>query len=197
MSVRRRCIRPIVVLASSAVVVGCGFPDQDRARPVSPDELPAGLRPGSVPESVVTTESERATVWLVEGDTLVASRHEVEAPATVESVTAELLVGPSESEQARGLRSALPDPTVVVGADLSRGVATVALTSTFGEISPHDQLLAVGQFVLTLTDLRGVGSVRFTLDEAPVAVPIPTGETSEEPVVREQFLELSRPPDGS
>jgi spore germination protein GerM len=48
----------------------------------------------------------------------------------------------------------------------------------------------VGQFVLTLTDLRGVGSVQFTVDGAPAAVPTPTGESSDEPIFREQFLEL-------
>jgi spore germination protein GerM len=191
--------RPLVLalLASSAVMAGCGFPDQDRARPVAADELPAGLRPDSIPDATVPVDSERATVWLVDNDTLVPVRHQVAAPATVESVSAELLAGPSEAEQERGLRSALPDPTVVVGAQLSRGMATVALTPTFVEISPHDQLLAVGQFVMTLTGLPGVGSVQFTLDEVPVAVPIPSGETSEQPVFREQFLELTRPADVS
>jgi spore germination protein GerM len=139
----------------------------------------------------VQIDTERATVWLVDGETLVPSQHEVAAPPSVESVTAELLAGPTDAEAERGLRSALPDPTVVVGTDLSRGVATVELTSTFSEISPQDQLLAVAQFVLTLTDLRGVGSVRFTLGDSPVAVPTPSGESSEEPVFREQFLELA------
>ena len=193
----RRRAWTVVALVTNTWVLGCGFPDQDRARPVSEEELPAGLRPGSVPDSNLPADSERATVWLVDGDTLAATRHDVAAPATVETVTAELLAGPSEADQARGLRSALPDPTVVVGTNLSRGVATVALTPTFVEISPHDQLLAVGQFVMTLTDLRGVGSVQFTLDEAPVAVPTPAGETSEEPVFRDQFVELSRPPAAS
>jgi len=53
-------------------------------------------------------------------------------------------------------------------------------------------LLAVGQFVLTLTDLRGVGSVQFTVDGVPAAVPTPTGESTEQPAFREQFLELTQ-----
>jgi len=192
-----RRLSVIASLSISAFVFGCGFPDQHQARPVADDELPAGLRPGSIPDATVPVDSERVSVWLVDGDTLVPARHQVASPATVETVSAELLAGPSEAEQERGLRSALPDPTVVVGAELSRGMATVALTPTFVEISPHDQLLAVGQFVMTLTDLPGVGSVQFTLDDVPVAVPIPTGETSEQPVFREQFVELTHPPDAS
>lgn len=193
----RQRLAVIALLVSGVAVFGCGFPDQDRARPLSADELPAGLQPGSIPDASVPADSERATVWLIDGDTLVPVRHQVAAPATVETVSNELLAGPNDAEQARGLRSALPDPTVVVGAQLSRGMATVALAPTFVEISPHDQLLAVGQFVMTLTDLPGVGSVQFTLDEIPVAVPIPNGETSEQPVFREQFVELTRAPDAS
>jgi hypothetical protein len=44
---------------------------------------------------------------------------------------------------------------------------------------------------LTLTDVRGVGGVQFLVDGTPVAVPIPTGETSDQPVFREQFLTLA------
>ena len=190
MSILLRCSR-FVGLAGLTYLVACGFPDQDRARSLSNEDLPVGLRPDSVPASSVPIETERATLWLVDGEALVARRHDVAAPASVESVTAELLEGPDESEQARGLRSALPDPAVVVASDLSRGIATVDLTESFQEISPHDQWLAGGQFVLTLTDLRGVGSVQFTLEGAPVAVPTPTGESSEEPVVRDQYLELT------
>jgi spore germination protein GerM len=145
----------------------------------------------------VPIETERATLWLVAGETLVASRQDVAAPATVGSVTSELLAGPDEAERERGLRSALPDPTVVVGTELARGMATVELTPSFSEISPQDQLLAVGQLVLTLTDLRGIGSVQFTLDDVPVAVPTPTGESTEQPVFRDQFLELTHEPETS
>jgi spore germination protein GerM len=190
----RRHITPLLV--STVLVVwasGCGFPAQDEARPISDDELPVGLRPGATQHSTAPLAMEPATIWLVDGDALDDVRHDVAAPASIESVKTELLTGPNEAEQARGLRSALPDPNVVSDISLSRGVAAVDLTSSFAEISPEDQLLAVGQFVLTLTDLRGVGSVQFTVDGAPAAVPTPTGESTEEPAFREQFLELTEP----
>jgi spore germination protein GerM len=122
---------------------------------------------------------------------LVSVRHGVEAPASVMSITDALLAGPTESEQRRGLRSALPDPAVAVGATSSRGIATVELNESFAEISPEDQLLGVGQFVLTLTDAPGVGGVGFEIAGQPVAVPLPTGESTDEPVYREQYLDLA------
>jgi spore germination protein GerM len=194
MKQRRAIISFVSTVVVSAVLVGaagCGFPVQDEARSLPEDELPVGLQPGATPPSTASVDTEPATIWLVDGDALDAVRHDVAAPASIESVTTQLLIGPSEAEQGRGLRSALPDPDVVSDASLSRGIATVDLTSSFAEISPEDQLLAVGQFVLTLTDLRGVGSVQFTVDGVPAAVPTPTGESTEQAVFREQFLELT------
>jgi spore germination protein GerM len=172
-------------------VAGCGFPTQDAAQPLADDELPVGLRPDATSPSTAV-ETEPAALWFVDGDSLHAVRHDVAAPASIESVTTELLIGPNDAEQASGLRSALPDPDVVSDTNLSRGVATVELTSSITELSPEDQLLAVGQFVLTLTDLPGVGSVQFTVDGAPAAVPTPTGESTEQPAFRDQFLELTQ-----
>lgn len=188
----RRVIASFVGTVLLACAGGCGFPAQDEARSLPDDELPVGLQPGATPPSTAPVDTEPATIWLVDGDALSAVRHALAAPASIESVTTELLKGPSEAEQTRGLRSALPDPNVVSDSSLSRGVATVDLTSSFAEISPEDQLLAVGQFVLTLTDLRGVGSVQFTVDGVPAAVPTPTGESTEQPAFREQFLELTQ-----
>jgi spore germination protein GerM len=188
----RRVIAAFVGTVLLLCAGGCGFPAQDEARSLPDDELPVGLQPGATPPSTTPVDTEPATIWLVDGDALGAVRHALAAPASIESVTAELLKGPSEAEQARGLRSALPDPNVVSDSSLSRGVVTVDLTSSFAEISPEDQLLAVGQFVLTLTDLRGVGSVQFTVDGVPAAVPTPTGESTEQPAFREQFLELTQ-----
>jgi spore germination protein GerM len=130
-------------------------------------------------------------VWFVDGERLVPVRHQVEAPLAVESITTDLLAGPTSDETERGLRSALPDPAVVLGASASRGLATVELADAFAELSPEDQLLAVGQFVLTLTDVPGVGSVQFELAGEPIAVPLPTGESADPPAFREQFMELA------
>jgi spore germination protein GerM len=180
------CLLATLLLAGS----GCGFPSQDGAEPLAEDELPVGLRPSATPEPAHSEGAVQATIWLVDGDRLVSVRHEVPSPASAETITEALLDGPTSSEQQRGIRSALPDPAVAVGATSSRGVATVELNESFTEIAPEDQLLAVGQFVLTLTDAPGVGTVTFQIDGEPAAVPLPTGESSDGPVFREQYLDL-------
>jgi spore germination protein GerM len=186
-----RTARIVLVVAALLAPAACGFPAQSDAAPIPGEELPVGLRPGATSATAVPANSERVTIWLVDGERLVPVRHDVQAPAGVASVTNALLAGPTEVDQRRGLRSALPDPAVAVGAESSRGLATVELNESFAEISPEDQLLAVGQFVLTLTETPGVGSVGFKIAGEPVAVPLPTGESTDSPVFREQYIDLT------
>jgi spore germination protein GerM len=79
---------------------------------------------------------------------------------------------------------------VLVGAESAGGTATVQLSSGFLEIPPGDQVLALGQVVLTLTDLRGVGRVRFEINGEAVATPLPDGTSTAAPVARDDFSEV-------
>ncbi|MEX0847413.1 MAG: GerMN domain-containing protein [Ilumatobacteraceae bacterium] len=130
-------------------------------------------------------------IWLVRDDELVTTRHLIEAPATAQAALTELLAGPTSAEQERSLRSAIPDASVVIDVELLRGVATVDLSPSFSDIPAQDQVFAVGQIVLTMTDLRGVGRVRFVVDDAQIAVPLPSGDTSEDTVSREDYLAMA------
>ena len=178
--------RPLrsILLGGLLLLAACGFPQDSRATPIPEGELPVGLRSDPT-ATTVPASTEPATIWFVSDNRLVRVRHDVESPASVTTVTNELLIGPSAAEQDRGLRSGIPDPTVVVGAELIRGIAQVQLAPSFAEISPEDQILAVGQLVLTLTNLPGIGGVQFSLEGAPVAVPLPSGESSDQAVFRD------------
>ncbi len=112
-------------------------------------------------------------------------------PVTASEVVASLGEGPTAAEIDRGLRSAIPDATMVVSAEVAGGTATVELAADFSEIPPGDQVLALGQLVLTLTDLRGVGRVRFQVAGAPVATPLPDGTSTDDSVSREDFRSLT------
>jgi spore germination protein GerM len=154
-------------------------------------ELPAGLRPIDTPPDGTSQEQQLIDVWFVRDASLASTTHRVAAPVEPADAVDEVLAGPSESEQDNSLRSAIPDPEAVVGVTVVGGVATVELTNAFAEIPANDQVLAVGQLVLTLTDLRGVGRVRFVVDDVHVAVPLPTGETADESVSRDDYLVLT------
>lgn len=65
------------------------------------------------------------------------------------------------------------------------------LAANFLEIAPGDQVLALGQIVLTLTGLPGVGRVRFEIDGESVATPLPDGTSTEDSVSREDYRSLA------
>lgn len=175
------------------MATSCGFPTQREAHAVPDENVPDALRTTDTDDPSPNVATEPAAIWFVRDTVLDQVQHRVAAPATADTVVAELLLGPTEGEQGRSFRSAIPDATVVVSASTAGGLATVELAPEFAEIPVADQVLAVGQLVLTLTDLRGVGRVRFQVDDAVVAVPLPTGEASDQTVSRDDYVELIAP----
>lgn len=173
-------------LVALGLLVGCGFPEQGASVPIDIDEPSGAAITNPSDPSIVET----ITTWFVSETILVPLSRRVPAPADANTAVAALAAGVSASEASRGLRSAIPDPTMVTGATLVRGTAVVALASEFLDIPSTDQVLALGQLVYTLTDLRGVGRVRFEINGESVVVPLPSGESTADSVSRDDFAPL-------
>jgi germination protein M len=77
----------------------------------------------------------------------------------------ELLKGPNSAEKAAGLSTSLPKATTLLGLSIADKVATVNLSSDFGQ-SSDSQLLTerLAQVVYTLTQFPTVTTVSFQLD---------------------------------
>ncbi len=196
---RRLTVAPRPMVATLTFValllgVSCGVPAESSPRQIPQSAIPDALKPSDT-VAVATSASpvERVDLWFVREGQLVSVRHSVPAPTDPTSVVDELLSGPTDSERSSSLRSAIPDAGAVEGVSVRAGKATVKLSTAFSEIPAADQLLAVAQLVLTLTDLRGIGLVEFTVGDAAVLVPLPHGDTSTGSVSRDDYLELSKP----
>lgn len=187
----RRCVHRAVVGLFGLFVLGCGVPIEQQAQPIPTDQVPVGLRPTDSTIEAPLAESEPTDIWFVRDTELVTTRHRIEPPVTAQAALAELLTGPTNAEQNRSLRSAIPDGSVVIDVQVLGGVATVDLASSFSDIPAQDQVLAVGQIVLTLTDLRGIGRVGFVVDEVQIAVPLPSGVASDGSVSRDDYIALA------
>ena len=101
--------------------------------------------------------------------------------------------GPPFGRPSVGLGTAVPEG-LVLGIDVTRGIATVDLTARFSNAMPRtDPPLAIAQMVLTLTRFQGIGQVMFTRDGAPIDVPLPPNDELSpvgEPVAYEDFAIL-------
>lgn len=190
---RRSIIAVALLLGLGTALAGCGVTTESSPRRISEQRLPAALRPQDQTQTSLGPSPEPVAVWLVGDDGLVRVTHRVEPPVTATAVLASLGTGPTDAETARSLRSAIPDAAMVVKVTVVAGTADVELHSSFNQIPAKDQVLAIGQIVLTLTNLRGVGQVRFELGGAEVAVPLPDGRTADAPVSADDYSSLRQP----
>lgn len=186
----RRLAGVFAMALVTLAVAGCGFPTEDSSSPL-PDNVPTTGDSSATTDVVVRTEE--ITAWFVRDGLLVELARQVPAPPDAATVVGVVADGVSQAESDRGYRSALPDPAMVDGAESARGTATVSLSSAFVDVPTGDQVLALGQLVLSITELRGVGRVRFQIDGEPVAVPLPDGTSTDDAVTRDDFAALLEP----
>ncbi len=184
---------------AAALLVGasaCSIAPQDSPQALDPptDVSSAGTDPSGPATSAEQAEL-RATVYLVSDTDLLVS---VVRPIPVDgaadeqlaAVLASVVDGPSDDDADEGLRSAVPPTTSVRSVVIDGSVATVDLSSDFASIGGPEELLAVGQFVLTATTFPGVRALQLRLEGAPIDIPLPDGALTDEPVTLGQFSAL-------
>jgi spore germination protein GerM len=186
--------------AAAVLLAGCGVPPDDKATLAAPDSVPFDLL-GQAPSVTATTlpfaQTEKATLFLVQGERLAPVQRELPAPVSVESVLEALVTGPTTTEVQLGLRTALlTTPGLVNSGGVSGGIATIDLGQHFTEIAGRDQIVALAQIVSTVTGLPGVGRVRFTLDGNPVGILRGDGAVTTETVSRDDYATLAPVPLG-
>ena len=188
-----------LLVAFTVALAACGIPTDDRASVASPESVPFDLL-GETPSVTATTlpfaPTEKATIFLVQGERLAAVQRELPAPVSVESVLQALAAGPTATEVQLGLRTALLAPGLMDSGGVSGGIATIDLGQPFTEIAGRDQIVALAQIVSTVTGLPGVGRVRFTLDGQPVGILRGDGAVTTETVSRDDYATLAPVPLG-
>ncbi len=197
---RRLCF--VVLLA--AVCASCALPVDDHARAIGAEQLPPALAATSIPDTTAaattddagptTTQIESAPyrVWFITGAQLQPVTRRLATGSSSQQLIAQLLAGPSSDEvDEAGMRSAIP-AGAIISTDVRGGVALVDLDPSFVAIPTGDQILAVGQLVLTFTGFPGVGQVRFAIDGVTVQVPRADGSQAEGAVTRDDYLPLTQ-----
>ena len=193
-------MRTIARLAGAAAVatglvslaVGCGLPTDSAPRPLQ--DVPFGL---VEPTTTVPTEDpnpgERtytARLYYVSGTRLVSTEQEVPLGATPEAqaqiVLDALAAGPPPNLP---LRSVLT-PSEQLAVTVRGSLATVELDEAVLNVTPSEQLLAIGQIVLSLTRVSPIVEAQFTVDGEGVLVPLPDGSSQDEPVTASDYLPL-------
>lgn len=188
MSARRAAA---ILLLACLAAGGCGIPLQDEAEP-----LPVGLLPTAQPSATPSQTVRATTLYFTNGRQLEGVAEPI-ASRSAEGILAALADGPPADRQAE-LRSLILDPltgepllTVVAVTPL--GQVTLMRSDAFLEVPAADQVLLIGQVVLSLDEL-GMAQVQI-VDSlgAPVSISLPDGRTRVGPVTPRDFEELLIP----
>jgi hypothetical protein len=109
-----------------------------------------------------------------------------------------LLEGPTDAEQAQGLWTAIPADTLLLGIDISGGVATIDLSREFENGGGITSILSrLAQVVYTITQFPDVDAVAFQLDGEPVTGFSGEGVVLDTPVTRSDYAVVLPISDGT
>ncbi|TDD16552.1 hypothetical protein E1218_29590 [Kribbella turkmenica] len=181
------------MVAALVVLVGCGVPLQDRPAPIEPQSIPSRLQSPGVPSARPSAAEATVRVNFVRENRLVSLPRRVPSADLLDGVIEALTGGPTSSEQAAGVTSALPP-------DLSLTVVTVQgsrvgleLSGAETDRSATENVLAVGQIVLSVTALPSVDEVTFWRNGAPVEALLADGALTTEPLTAADYEALRAP----
>ncbi len=188
-------------LGAAAVVAvlgaGCAIPTQSGPVAIAPSRVPFGLlnphastttttlpkAPSLVPVKVFFLNAS-ANNQLTPADRVVAT-----SPAPLTAILTDLIAGPSNLEQNRGLTTAIPSDVTVLSATANGSIVTVNFNSAFGDITGTNTEQAVAQVVATVANANGFGTgVIFQIDGVHTDVPIANGSQVSGPVYLLEFL---------
>jgi cytoskeletal protein RodZ len=200
-------------------VAGCGVPLEDSAQALPPEVIPppvvAPSQPPSPSPSPTSTQSPTATatplptespavelvdLYFIREDGLVPLASDVAVPTDAQTVLDRLAAGPPVET---GLRSVVVDPltgTALVSVftptgdtELPTASVTIAVANAFSSLPPTEQVLLLGQVVLSLSS-AGFATVSVVdAAGAPLAVPLPDGRLLDRPATALDYASLIRP----
>ena len=161
-----------MLLSSCTLIPTASSPDQ-----LSRKEIPFGLLSPSVPGTNgghVQFITQPVYIVDVTGQLAPSSRI-VPSPPALATVLRQLILGPTQIESAAGYRSALPKNLVLLSANIKRGVGYIDLATSLASLSRSNELLAIGQLVLTAYDVGATRGVEITVGDVVQQSPLPNG----------------------
>ena len=199
------------VLAAVFVTAGCGVPLEESSQALPPEVIPPPIvvptvtptptpSPSASPSPTETglPTPDLTDFFFIREDGLVPLVSDVPSPAEPQAVIDGLAAGPPAET---GLRSVVVDPltgttlvqvfTPAAGSQAPIADVTISVVPAFSSLPPAEQVLLLGQVVLSLSS-AGAGTVSI-VDEAgsPVAVPLPDGRLLDRPATALDYITLA------
>jgi hypothetical protein len=196
--VRRLLVGIGACLLLLGAVTGCGVPVESSAQPLPSGVLPTPT-PTPSPTETSTTQPAPATarLWFVQEEGIVPVTAPVEGTEPQQLLDALAAGPPADTEN---LRTVVVDPLTgeafVSATDTNPpqvGIVTVQASPAFTALPPTEQILLLGQVVLTLTGVRTTDGVLVVNEQGEaLAVPLPDGRLLDGPATAADYRSLVR-----
>jgi hypothetical protein len=167
-----RPLRPVRLLAVAVAVVfvavGCGIPLDD-----SPRAMSTGGAARNAEQTPTSGGDTTAYVYFVKDGRLVDVTRDV-PNRSVEEVVNALFSGPTSAEAANGLISQIPAGALVQRVVVDEGTVRIDLSKEMLDVIGAANLQAIGQIVMTLTDIDPASTVEVRVGGQTLMVSSPT-----------------------
>ena len=185
-------LAPVTAAALCALVLSaCGVPTATVPTALDPNLGPAPA--SAAPTSSTATHLDH-DIYLATADGLLrAVPRRLMAGSGSEplaQVLDLLVAGPTASEQARGLSSALPAGLTLSASAPVNGIVVVDIAGDDPGPGVEQARLIIGGIVLTMTSLDGVDAVRLTRNGQPLDGTLPDASLSGAPLTAADFASL-------
>jgi hypothetical protein len=177
--------RPFVVFMALVAVAGCGVTPDDSPRKIDPPRGP--FQSVASPTTADPTGLVTQTLFLVKDEKLVPVVRHLDTTPTLNDLVEVLIAGPTDSERAQGITSALLGNAVISDVRARGYLVIVELSATVDGAPRTDEVLAYAQLVCTLTTRREVTGITFTRDGKTVGVPRGDGSLSSGPLTAADY----------
>ncbi len=180
----------IAAVLGVVVLAACGITADDAPRDINAPAHPDNA--GDNGQTAITATNTSVIYLIGHDDTgrFVLKPIARDVTATIDNALAALFAGATPRELNADLRSAIPASTRLISATPNNDIVTVDVTDPLTGLSGATLVEAVGQIVLTATNVTGVSGVVITIDDVAHPWPTPDGQLTTDPLTRNDFTAL-------
>lgn len=175
-----------LVVGVGLALAACGIGTDDAPRDIVPQAPKAEVDQGRTAITATAT----TLIYLVGHDDdgrFVLMPIARDTTETIDNALQSLFNGPTARELNADLRSAIPPSVRLNKAAPNNDVVTIDVSEELTQLSGSTLVDAVGQIVLTATNVTGITGVVITVDDAVHPWPTPDGTTSVDPLERGDY----------
>ena len=178
-------------LATAVFLASCGLNSNSSVELL--DEVNYSISISSPPStnSPPNQLQESVVIYLISGSGLRTQSLIVPSPITAETVTIALKGPFDEDVTARGLRTGFYESSdLITDVSSTESVATIDLSESFTELAGDEQLLILGQIVLSIIANTEITSINFTSNNTAIKIPNANGKLIQGSAQRADFVDL-------